>query len=612
MGWIPTVLLGALVLVVSLVYLRWRRRRLWWIHRQLRSAFIRSALFPLAFGVLMSLVLMFLLLTILTLAMLRLYPEEWLRTALASGETCLIEAHGVVRCGSCRLTQEAVPNAYWTQPGRWWVLPKAFRRWWGRCPGQTLPPGTLLIAVETDAVRLRWGPVREAELTASVERLGIPLAEVWFLYARSDTPVEARQRDSTVSGESSRLDLPKSIRESHLIYVGSRKRQRPTLSIIAPYFLTGPWSGSPSHRPDALTGLLLRVAPLDWIRSALHTPDVLTNLLIKILGVVFLVLLTMTGLVTVGFLASGYWTARRIGRAVNQIEDAMRQVATGHLPIRIPFRRDDQLGRLARQVEQTSQALAFLLEEKVLKDRLDREVEIAWAVQRRFFPASLPAWPGLDIAVHLTPARRLSGDYYDFFTAGSGLRSIVTADVAGKGLPAGLLMASLHALLHLGHRFVRTPEDLVSMFRRVHQHLLEHTEPHQYVTLFYIAFPEGMDRLVYLGAGHPPALYRYGNTLTWLEATGPILGALPDSDWSLKVIYWPPSALLVLYTDGLLETTNPAGHEYGRDRLARRIQDVPPDASAQEIRDGLLADLQAWRGSAEAEDDALLIVIRRT
>lgn len=605
-----TVLVLGVLLVLTVAYLRWRRRRLWWIHRQLRSAFVRSALIPLVLSVLMGLVLALLVLTILTLQTLRLYPERWLQAALQAGETCTVETPDTIRCGTCRLPPAADPDAYWTRPGRWWVEPTAFRRWRERCPGTPLPSETLLVGVETDDRRLRWGALTPAMWTTAIEQLGIPLQRVDFLRARLDPTAPGRRTDW--SNPDFLLGLAW---ESHPVYAPSSSPGGPVLRIGAPYF----WLPSRADveaalargQPVTLTGVAVEVAALGWIRAALHTSDVVTNILIKILLVSFLTLLVLTGLVTAGFLASGYWTARRIGRAVRQVEDAMRQVAAGRFPVRVPFYRADQLGQLARQVEQTSQALAFLMEEKLSKDRLDREVEVARTVQRRLFPAAVPTRPGLDIAVHLTPARRLSGDYYDFLV-GSDALGVVVADVAGKGLPASLLVAYLHALLHSAHEALRRSDDIVPMFRRIHRLLVAHTDPNQYVTLFYVLLPDGADRIAYLGAGHPPGLYVAGDRVLWLDSTGPVLGALPESDWTVREVEWPPSALLVLYTDGLVEATDPSGQEYGRDRLARCVRDVAGRArTAQEVLTGILADLQAWQGGPELADDALVVVLRR-
>lgn len=605
-----TVLVLGSLLVLTVVYLRWRRRRLWWIHRQLRSAFVRSALMPLVLSVLMGLVLALLILTILTLQTLRLYPEQWLQAALQAGETCTVETPDTIRCGPCRLPQAAGPDVYWTRPGRWWVETEAFRRWWERCPGASLPSETLLVGVETDDRRLRWGALTPAMWTTTVEQVGIPLQRVDFLRARLDPTALAHRPDWTDPDFLFGLAW-----ESHPVYAPSSPPGGPILRISAPYF----WLPSRADaeatlargQPVTLTGVAIQVAALGWVRAGLHTPDIVTNIFIKILLIIFFILLSLTGLATAGFLASGYWTARRIGRAVQQVEDAMRQVAAGRFPVRVPFYRTDQLGQLARQVEQTSQALAFLMEEKLSKDRLDREVEVARTVQRRLFPAAVPTRSDLDIAVHLTPARRLSGDYYDFLV-GSDALGVVVADVAGKGLPASLLVAHLHALLHFAHEALNRPDDIVPMFRRIHRHLVTHTDPNQYVTLFYVLCPDGADRVVYLGAGHPPALYVAGDRVLWLDSTGPVLGALPESDWTVREVDWPPSALLVLYTDGLVEATGPSGQEYGRDRLAQRVRDVAGRArTAHEVLTGILADLQAWQSGPELADDALLVVLRR-
>ncbi len=241
----------------------------------------------------------------------------------------------------------------------------------------------------------------------------------------------------------------------------------------------------------------------------------------------------------------------------------------------------------------------------------EREMSIARDVQRALFPARLPDQPGLDLAVRLVPNRVLSGDYYDVFPRAGRRLGLVIADVMGKGLPASLLTANLHALLH----FAELSEPHAAAAERIetiHHHLQRHS-PGRYATLVLAEIDLAGGSLEGVIAGHPsPLLWTADGGIQRLDSTGPPVGLVPASHWTPRRHAFPPGAVFVAYTDGVSEALDPAGREFGTDRLADVVERFAGSgASANEIAAGALAELRAWAAGAEWTDDVALLVARR-
>lgn len=608
-GW-PTVILSLLW-----GYRSWRRRRMWWIHRQLRSAFINSALIPLALSGALMVVIVLLFLWILASQMARFYAEHWMGLAMQRSFQCLIDEAADVVCPPCKLNKGS--EFFWTRKGKWAVGPPLFRKWMGDC---VAPDGrldeALLIMVDNDGRKIRWGVLSAAMIEDSIRMFGAGLKGIDLIqlplnvrvtYRRGRGSVELSAQGDSSGGQG----LDPYFQRIYSARSDSAGLNLPMIGAPIAVELNVPFFFMPEASEHGMhSGLLLHFDPRALMRVIFSTQH-FTGLVGVILAAAFATLACAIGLFVLLLLVLGYRTSRRVGRAVETIADAMRRISEGRFPIEVAIQRKDQMGHLARQIEAMSRSLAHLFEEKVSKELLEREIEIARTVQGRLFPSAPPVWPGLDIAVRLIPAQRLSGDYYDFFRS-EGSLGIVVADVVGKGFPASLLMANLHALLHLAHRLVKGPDEIPTMLEIVNRHLVAHTEPHQFVTMFYAAFLSGQDRFIYAGAGHPPALLYCHDQVRWLHSTGTILGAFPDREWTVQTTELPENGFLVLYSDGLLEATNEAGQEYGQEGIAslmRRL--VRSDSTAQQALDAILADVAAWSANREPSDDTVLIVIRR-
>ena len=259
---------------------------------------------------------------------------------------------------------------------------------------------------------------------------------------------------------------------------------------------------------------------------------------------------------------------------------------------------------LSRQIEAQRRATAERLESE---RRAAQELEIARQVQARLFPQTLPPLKTLDYAGICIQARQVGGDYYDFIDLGRHRLGLVVGDIAGKGIAAALLMASLHASLRtqrtiaLGH-----PERLL---RAVNQFFYENTPDTAYATLFFAEYIDELRRLRYANCGHLSALLlRTDRILERLDSTASVLGLFPDWDCTLGECRMSPGDILALYTDGITESFNQAGEEYGEDRLVNVLwqnREIPSQA--------LLASVvnNVRRFSPQEQHDDITLIIAK-
>ena len=251
-----------------------------------------------------------------------------------------------------------------------------------------------------------------------------------------------------------------------------------------------------------------------------------------------------------------------------------------------------------------------LAAEAAERRRLAAELELARRIQLALLPAHLPEVEGYELLAGNVPSRGVSGDLYTVDVhPDSGVVTFMVCDVAGKGMAASLLGASLEALsvgpIEVGH-----PPDGICM--RVSRRLYARTPPEKYATGFVAQLHATAHRLAWCNAGHNSALLvRAGGEVERLAACGPPLGALPAGVYRSPDTTLEPGDFLLVYTDGITEAVNPEEEEFGLDRLeeiARSRRSAPLPELRQAIEDGV--DDFA-RGVPYADDRTLLFLRRR-
>lgn len=257
-----------------------------------------------------------------------------------------------------------------------------------------------------------------------------------------------------------------------------------------------------------------------------------------------------------------------------------------------------------------SATLLFALLVMELRDKLalKGDLEIARQIQFGLLPFEPYDHGGVSIRASMRPANTVGGDYFDVIELGDGRTSVVMGDVAGKGMPAALLMAllqgSLRTLLTAGLR----GSDLIA---KLNAHLCANIPSNRLITLFYgeLDAPDGVLR--YVNAGHnPPLLMRRAGGIENLSATAVALGVMPDARFEAMETPLEPGDRLLLYTDGITEAMNAKDVEYGEERLLSFLQSRLA-STHEELIEGLLADVLRFCGGVRPRDDMTLLVLGR-
>lgn len=242
---------------------------------------------------------------------------------------------------------------------------------------------------------------------------------------------------------------------------------------------------------------------------------------------------------------------------------------------------------------------------KLLAKELDQAAEI----QRRFLPRGAPALPSWEIAGHNTPCRTVGGDYYDFLQCPGDRLGLILGDVAGKGMPAALMMMNLQARVQVLAENVTDPAMFMTSLNRI---ITATCPENRFITLFLGLLDPLTGRLLYVNGGHnPPILVRSDGRTELLEGGGPILGILSHVQYQLCANALEPGDLCCIFSDGVTEANDPAGEEFGEERLASFLVSRRRESSASIIT-GLQQVLNDWTRGAPLADDTTLIVVKRT
>ena len=250
----------------------------------------------------------------------------------------------------------------------------------------------------------------------------------------------------------------------------------------------------------------------------------------------------------------------------------------------------------------------LLLEERIEKERLEEELNIAKSIQQGLLPHPIPQHPKLDIAAKNVPSQQVGGDYFDILVTPQNRLLFAIADVTGKGTPAALLMANIQAMLH-----VLLPVDipLMDATGRINDMIYQNTPSDKFVTFFWGIFDPDDDTFSYVNAGHnPPILFKQGeDTHRELEEGGLILGAMPTmADYDNASVHLSSGDLLVFYTDGVTEALN-TDHteEYEEKRLINCIRQNR-ELSSQEIIQAVIDDVNQFADNIQYDDVTLIVV----
>lgn len=245
---------------------------------------------------------------------------------------------------------------------------------------------------------------------------------------------------------------------------------------------------------------------------------------------------------------------------------------------------------------------------------MKRDLQIAKEIQTWLLPASAPLIPGLEIAFSTTPANTVAGDYYDVFprTAADGRTTYMfaMADVAGKSIPAALLMATIQASLKT---LTSAPLTLSELVQRINTYACSNSQNgRRFTTAFIAEYDPATRTLVYVNAGHnPPMLRRQSGAVERLDAGGIPLGILEVTPYAAGSVVLQSGDWIVIFTDGVVEAENVNGEEYGEQRLLFVVHTGVHLTPAQLLQ-SVSADQDRFVAGAPQHDDITLMLIRVT
>jgi sigma-B regulation protein RsbU (phosphoserine phosphatase) len=328
----------------------------------------------------------------------------------------------------------------------------------------------------------------------------------------------------------------------------------------------------------------------------------------------FIVLVGVFLIVEIASLWAGIKLTRSITGAVHELYEGTRHVREGDFLYRIPVKGEDQLAELGSSFNNMTQNLGRLIVVAKEKERLESELTIAREVQNQLFPKDTPTVRTLELKGVCNAARMVSGDYYDFMPLPNDVLAFAIGDVAGKGISAALLMASIQSTMRTQlnavnggplHKF-----SAAALVATLNRQLYATTSPEKYATFYFALYDEITHALTYTNAGHLAPILVRESSCEMLDSTGTVVGAFPIARYEEKTVILEPGDFVLAYTDGIVEPENVYGEMFGEDRLKDLAVKYAKAESMELIARTMEAVVQ-WTGAGELQDDMTMVVARR-
>ena len=317
-------------------------------------------------------------------------------------------------------------------------------------------------------------------------------------------------------------------------------------------------------------------------------------------------------------LVIGFVLARQITGAVHDLFTGTQHVRAGNFGHQIPVRARDQLGELAESFNLMTGEVTTLLGEMADKGRLEQEMFAAREIQQKLLPSGSPRMKGLTVTAFLQPAREVAGDYYDFLPITDSMMGMLIADVAGKGLAAGLYMAQLKVIVQSLSRFHHEPRAFLSAVNKV---VSANLDGKSFITMMYGVIDMERGEMTFARAGHCPLIHVPANQPAGMRKARLLIpdglvvglqiddGTMFDNLLQEQTVAIAPGDLVVWFTDGISETMNEAFDCFGEERLAQVVEQyahLPFD----QLRAYILAELRAFAAGADQHDDMTMILMK--
>ncbi|MEO6213419.1 MAG: SpoIIE family protein phosphatase [Vicinamibacterales bacterium] len=316
------------------------------------------------------------------------------------------------------------------------------------------------------------------------------------------------------------------------------------------------------------------------------------------------------GLGVIGIAVAGIFPiSHRMTQHLASLNRGVQQLAGGDFSARVPVKSVDEFGALATAFNQMAADLERNQTLAVERERLGRELELSRQIQTEMLPRGALRSGPAEIAGVSIPAREVGGDFFNYFPVSDGRLALLVGDVSGKGVSAALLMANVQATLR-----ARLPHelDLAQLAQHLDVEVDQNTPPAVYLTLFLGILEQDGRMLRYVNAGHNPqfVVRRRGGIVT-LSSTGLPIALYAGHPYREAQVSLEDGDLLFFYTDGLVETENAAGDQFGAERLQAYLTSLQA-SSIDAILERLDREVRTFRGGVEPLDDATMMALRVT
>jgi sigma-B regulation protein RsbU (phosphoserine phosphatase) len=250
---------------------------------------------------------------------------------------------------------------------------------------------------------------------------------------------------------------------------------------------------------------------------------------------------------------------------------------------------------------------AHLHQDILEKQRMEEELRLAREIQQNLLPNICPSGDYFELVGYNLPSKEVGGDYYDFIPLANDRIGIAIGDISGKGIPAAILMSNLQASLRISANQATRCSDVVS---QVNGQISKTTSIEKFATFFYGIFDSKTHTFEYTNAGHNyPILWRKNGSYDLLKEGGLIIGVIEKTEYQTREVQLHTGDTLLLYTDGITESMNPSGEEFGEERLLNCLARMDQD-SAQGVLENVLTEVTAFSQGDLYSDDLTLVVLR--
>ena len=249
---------------------------------------------------------------------------------------------------------------------------------------------------------------------------------------------------------------------------------------------------------------------------------------------------------------------------------------------------------------------ARLHQQALEKQAMERELELAATIQRDILPKAIPQLEGIEIAALSRPARQVGGDYHAFFVR-DGVVTALVADVAGKSMPAALLVSALHAVIQL---LFAEGREIGEIATELNRHIHNWSAENKFVTMIMVSIDPEHETLQFVNAGHNPGYLVANGRIEQIKSHGLPIGILPGTRYMSQTRSFPAGACAVLYSDGITEAEDVDGNEFENDRLEALLEEHM-NCEPSLIRDQIADAVDAFVGEAPQKDDETIVIVRR-